>query len=48
MVRPTAAYLNHVNGTLWAPRCGLQVENLWSWNGTEMHLIEEGIEHVRY
>ncbi len=42
------AYLNHVNGTLWAPRCGLQVENLWSWNGTEMHLIEEGIAHVRY
>jgi hypothetical protein len=41
-------YLDHVNGTLWGPRCGLEVENLWRWDGTALHLIEEAIAHVRY
>jgi hypothetical protein len=44
----TATYFDHVNGTLWAPRCGLQVENLWHWNGAELDLVEEAIAHVRY
>jgi hypothetical protein len=41
-------YFNHLNGTLWGPRCGLQVENLWCWDGATMNLVEEAISHVRY
>lgn len=41
-------FRNHVNGTLWADRRGLQVENLWRWDGERLVLISEGIRHRRF
>ncbi|MDC0716743.1 hypothetical protein [Nannocystis bainbridge] len=38
----------HGPGTLWGPRHGLQVENLWSWDGSQLDLVEEAIAHQRY
>lgn len=47
-VSTALSYYNHVNGTLWGPRHGLEVENLWSWDGTRLELVEEAIAHKRY
>lgn len=42
------AHRNHVTGTLWGPSCGLQSENLWSWDGEKLTLVEEAIRSIRY
>lgn len=47
-IDPALSYRNHTNGTLWGPRCGLEVENLWSWDGQELVLIEEALAHKRF
>lgn len=47
-IDPAATYFNHVNGTLWGPRHGLEVENLWRWDGARLDLVEEAIVHRRY
>ncbi len=47
-IDPAHTHYNHVNGTLWGPQHGLEVENLWSWDGARMHLIEEAIGHRRF
>jgi hypothetical protein len=41
-------YRNHVNGTLWADSRGLEVENLWRWDGDRLSLVSEGIRHRRF
>lgn len=48
VLRSEAKYFNHINGTLWGPNCGLEVENLWAWDGAKMELVEEAISQVRF
>lgn len=47
-IDPALQYFNHINGTLWGPRHGLEVENLWSWDETRLDLVEEAITHKRF
>lgn len=47
-VSPSLTYFNHVNGTLWGPQHGLEVENLWSWDGANLELVEEALSHKRF
>jgi hypothetical protein len=44
----SSTYYDHVNGTLWAKLGGLEVHNLWRWDGEEMSLVEEAIDHARF
>ncbi|MDY7232737.1 hypothetical protein [Hyalangium rubrum] len=41
-------YFNHLTGTLWGPRRGLEAENLWGWDGVKLELVEEALTHVRF
>jgi hypothetical protein len=47
-INPALRHRDHVTGTLWGPRCGMQSHSLWSWDGQALSLIEEALSQSRY
>jgi hypothetical protein len=39
-----ACYWQHSEGTVWGEPAGRGVDHLWSWNGTQLDLLEEAFD----